>query len=132
VAVLAPGAVHGVVQTDCNAPPGPASYQWPVKPFDRPHPVRGNFGDPRTIFRGNGTFSFHNGVDIVAAPWTPVYPVTSGRAPHAGANEIIVGTGATRRFQYWHLLRLVVPGDRVVKGRTILGLVQPLRGHVHL
>ena len=27
------------------------SYKWPVKPFDKQHPVRGSFGDPRTIFR---------------------------------------------------------------------------------
>ena len=30
-----------------------SSYGWPVKPFDRQHPVRGSFADPRSIFRGN-------------------------------------------------------------------------------
>src|SRR5438034_8776441 len=52
------------------------SYGWPVRPFDRQHPVRGSFGDPRTVFtappttagvlRGAGQFSFHEGVDISA------------------------------------------------------------------
>ena len=52
------------------------SYGWPVKPFDKPHPIRGSFGDPRTLFRSpptmdglltsNGSFSFHQGVDISA------------------------------------------------------------------
>lgn len=32
-----------------------SSYGWPVKPFDRQHPVRGSFADPRSIFRGNPT-----------------------------------------------------------------------------
>src|SRR6478672_3852449 len=51
-----------------------SSYNWPVKPFDRQHPVRGNFGDPRTIFRSSATMNgvltgdcscdFHRGVDI--------------------------------------------------------------------
>jgi hypothetical protein len=27
------------------------SYCWPVKPFGRQHPVRGSFGDPRTVFK---------------------------------------------------------------------------------
>src|SRR5689334_18861813 len=64
------------------------SYGWPVKPFDRPHPVRGNFGDPRTIFAGpptqrtllggDGAFQFHDGVDIAAPDGTAVYPVASG------------------------------------------------------
>src|SRR5437660_1605435 len=46
-----------------------AGYGWPVKPFDREHPIRGNFGDPRTVFltpptpesvlTGGGSFSFH-------------------------------------------------------------------------
>src|SRR6059058_1723826 len=65
-----------------------SSYSWPVKPFDQPHPVRGNFGDPRTIFAGPptqqtllggaGVFQFHDGVDISAADGSAVYPVESG------------------------------------------------------
>src|SRR5919202_3855047 len=66
-----------------------AAYPWPIKPFNQAHPVRGNFGDPRTYFswlattaglNGPGTFSFHNGIDISAKAGTPVYPVASGVA----------------------------------------------------
>src|ERR1700730_14677417 len=28
---------------------GPFAYHWPIKPFDRQHPIRGDFGDPRTV-----------------------------------------------------------------------------------
>jgi hypothetical protein len=68
-------------------PAGAAAYPWPVKPFNKAHPVRANFGDPRTIFslslftnglQGPGDFQFHNGVDISAKDGTPVYPVVSG------------------------------------------------------
>jgi hypothetical protein len=48
-----------------------SAYGYPVKPFDRQHPIRGGFGDPRTVFlapptrdgvyRGRGSFSFHQG-----------------------------------------------------------------------
>src|SRR5436189_5077890 len=64
------------------------AYSWPVKPFDRPHPVRGSFGDPRTVFfgpptqrtllSGAGSFQFHDGVDISAPGGTAVYPVEAG------------------------------------------------------
>src|SRR5437762_1231281 len=76
------------------------SYHWPVKPFDRQHPVRGAFGDPRTLVvdepfgvtrpYDGGAYSFHNGIDIVAARGTPVYPVVSGRVVKAGGHEIVV------------------------------------------
>ena len=64
------------------------SYPWPVKPFNQPHPIRGSFGDPRTLFfgpptdrtlyAGNGSFTFHTGVDVSAPDGTAVYPVESG------------------------------------------------------
>jgi hypothetical protein len=56
------------------------AYGWPVKPFDRPHPVRGSFGDPRTIFfglpsaaglRGDFNCTFHEGVDVSAPNDSP-------------------------------------------------------------
>ena len=69
----------GVTQ---QAAASPAGYGWPVKPFDREHPVRGNFGDPRTVFAGpptrrtlmaaGGSFQFHFGVDISAPNGTAV------------------------------------------------------------
>ena len=58
-----------------------APYPWPVAPVNRQHPVRGDFGDPRTMLTGvgEGAFSFHNGVDISAWPGNHVFPVVSGR-----------------------------------------------------
>ena len=44
--------------------PGSGAHGWPVEPFDRQHPVRGLFGDPR-IGDGGGK-SFHFGVDVSA------------------------------------------------------------------
>src|SRR5256885_14371861 len=68
---------------------GASAYPWPIKPFHKQHPIRANFGDPRTRFwntmltdglDGPGLFQFHNGLDIAAAEGTPVYPVLSGTA----------------------------------------------------
>ena len=48
---------------------GASAYGWPVRPFNKQHPIRGGFGDPRTVFslgffsnpwEGPGSFSFHN------------------------------------------------------------------------
>src|SRR5262245_35560893 len=51
------------------------AYGWPVKPFDRQHPVRGVFGDPRI---GETSHSFHFGVDVSAPDGTPVYATATG------------------------------------------------------
>jgi hypothetical protein len=112
----------------------PGSYSWPVRPFDRPHPIRGNFGDPRTVFTARGkSFSFHNGIDIYAPDGAPVYPVASGTVVFAGADEIIVHTpDGVRSFQYWHVVPAVHAGQHVVARRTILGAVRARAGHVHL
>jgi hypothetical protein len=121
------------------------AYGWPLKPFDRPHPIRGGFGDPRTVFSlgflanpwsGPGSFSFHNGIDISAPAKTPVYPVTSGIAHIGVTAEIDVSSprpnGTRRNFHYEHLLPNVYDGQAVIAGKTILGWVQPSAGHLHL
>ena len=117
------------------------AYSWPFKPFDRQHPIRGFFGDPRTVFLngvlaggfdGPGFFSFHQGVDIVAPDGTPIYPVASGIAHYLGASTLNVDTGNGRIFQYFHIVPIVGEGQDVVARRTILGYVQPPYGHVHL
>ena len=41
---------------------------WPLKPFDRAHPVRGMFNDPRIA---GSSRSFHFGIDISAPNGTP-------------------------------------------------------------
>ena len=123
------------------APAGAAAYPWPLKPFNKPHPVRGNFGDPRTIFRlslftngleGPGDFQFHNGIDIAAPDGTPVYPVVSGTVRLFEGTEISVKTDDDRTFQYFHLVPVVHDGERVVAKRTVLGYVARSFGHVHL
>jgi Peptidase family M23 len=117
---------------------GPDSYPWPVRPFGVQHPIRGYFGDPRTIFRTSddadlGAFSFHNGVDIVASDGTPVYPVVSGVVTRVMRDEIVVvSDGGARTFQYWHLRARVRVNEPVRAERTVLGTVQSGRGHVHL
>src|SRR3954452_3328762 len=80
---------------------GASAYRWPLKPFNKPHPVRANFGDPRTIFdlslftnglAGPGDFQFHNGVDIAAPDGTAVFPVMSGTVTLFDGTEIAVKT----------------------------------------
>lgn len=117
------------------------AYPWPVKPFNRPHPVRGGFGDPRTVFSvapaatglfGPGEFSFHNGVDISAPPGTPVYAVLSGTAYAASREQVNVDVRPGLIFQYDHIDPVLYPAHPVVAGKTILGYVQKAAGHVHL
>src|SRR5438093_5215198 len=110
--------------------PAAHAYQWPVAPFHQQHPIRGYFGDPRTIyfdpldptrFPENGDVSFHNGVDIVAEPGTAVYPVLSGVVRRADGTRVVVQAPDGRRFQYIHIHPSVRSGEPVRVGRTILG-----------
>jgi hypothetical protein len=112
-----------------------------VKPFDRQHPIRGGFGDPRTVFqfplwdgglKGPGRFSFHNGVDISAPNGTPVYAVESGVVRLGSETEILLETVAGPRFQYFHVIPTVRDGERVQARTTLLGYVQAPYAHVHL
>ena len=126
---------------------GPASaarsgpYPWPVKPFHAQHPIRGYPGDPRTVFerpfdaspfRGPGTFGFHQGIDVVAADGTPVYPVADGVVHYLGAATFNVVGAHHRTFQYFHVVPIVGEGQRVTRSVTVLGYVQAPFGHVHL
>jgi hypothetical protein len=149
-ALLTPAHVQSIWQTQiparhspCAGPrPGPFTYHYPLKPFLRQHPIRGFFGDPRTVSantlggdrRGTpGSFGFHNGVDIVAATGAPVYPVVSGTVQaHSYADEVVVSTDDGRTFQYFHVAPRVHAGQHVVAYRTVLGLVLPEWHHVHL
>ena len=117
-----------------------SAYPWPVKPFNKQHPIRANFGDPRTRFwntmltdglEGPGLFQFHNGIDIAAAEGTPVYPVLSGTAQLIDAAAVLVRS-AGRKFQYYHIAPAVYDGQHVIAGRTLLGRVIRGVNHVHL
>src|SRR6266849_435565 len=105
-----------------------SAYSWPLRPFDQQHPIRGFFGDPRTIFEngilaggfdGPGFFSFHQGVDISAPDGTPIYAVEDGTAHYVGASTLNIVTDHGE-------------GEQVVARKTVLGYVQPPFGHVHL
>jgi murein DD-endopeptidase MepM/ murein hydrolase activator NlpD len=118
------------------------SYRWPVAPFSQQHPVRGSFGDPRTIFetppttRGlyvsGGRFSFHQGVDISAPNGTSVFPVADGVVTRVTREWIRVDCGNGRAFEYWHIRPAVHTGERVLTGATVLGRVLAPAEHVHL
>ncbi len=81
-----------------------------MRPFNAQHPVRANFGAPRTISaerfdrddRGDpGDYSFHNGVDVSAKPGAEVFPVVSGIASLRHADEVLIDVpGGLRNFQY--------------------------------
>lgn len=123
------------------SPSGLAPYGWPVKPFDAPHPVRGGFGDPRTVFEGpptpvtlmsgSGSFQFHFGIDISAPDGTSVYPVESGTVASVSGQWIQVAS-VDRSFQYWHIIPAVSVGEHVDVDSTVLGHILPGAGHVHL
>jgi hypothetical protein len=118
-----------------------AAYPWPIRPFDKQHVIRANFGDPRTVFghailsdglAGPGAFEFHNGVDIPAPEGTNVYPVVSGTANVINAGAVAVRTDDNRVFRYFHIIPLIVSGQRVIARHTVLGLVMHAYEHVHL
>ncbi len=127
----------------CDRPQrGPLVYRYPIKPFDRQHPIRGNFGDPRTVARESelgqdtpltpGSYSFHNGVDISAPTGTAVYAVVSGRAHIGYGDEVIVVTRDGRTFQYFHVRPAIAAGQQVVAYITVIGHILPGWLHVHL
>ena len=131
-ALAAPAAAAGAFQ----------SYPWPLRPFHKEHPVRANFGDPRTVFaaplfeggiEGPGAFSFHNGIDIAAPDGTAVYPVMSGTAKLINNDEAVsVSTGRGRIFDYEHIVPAIHDGQDVVAMKTVIGHIAKSYGHVHL
>jgi hypothetical protein len=105
----------------------PAAYGWPVKPFDRQHPVRANLDDPRIGHEG-GT-SFHFGIDISVPDGTPVFAVTGGEA-YVRPGNVSVADGGTHSFGYWHV-RAAVKNHEPVHRHQLLGWVIPGWEHVH-
>jgi peptidase M23-like protein len=124
-----------------QATPSTGSYSWPVKPFNRQHPIRGYFGDPRTVFTGApsarklmsgaGTLSFHFGVDIAAPDRTPVYPVRSGRVTALNGEWVRVSSGDGFEAEYWHIDHVVHVGQQVTAYQTVLGRILKASHHVH-
>jgi hypothetical protein len=117
-----------------------SAYPWPIKPFNAQHPIRANFGDPRTRFwntmltdglQGPGLFQFHNGIDIAAPEGTPVYPILSGTVKLIDGSALLVRSPG-RKFQYFHIKPNVHDGQHVIAQQTVLGHVIHAADHVHL
>jgi hypothetical protein len=132
--ILAAAALALVASANASA------YPWPIKPFHQQHPIRANFGDPRTRFwntmltdglQGPGLFQFHNGIDIAAPEGTAVYPVLSGTASLIDGAAVLVRSPG-HKFQYFHIHPAIHNGQHVVAQRTVLGTVIHAANHVHL
>jgi hypothetical protein len=108
--------------------PSRDAHPWPLKPFDKQHPVRGVFGDPR-IGDGGGK-SFHFGVDVSGLDGTEVYAVNPGRISLDGQNITVI-EGPGHEHSYWHVDPVVKDGSHVQRG-DLLGHIAKPWGHVHL
>jgi len=101
-------------------------YSWPLEPFDRAHPVRANFNDPRI----SGTSrAFHFGIDISAPNGTPVYAVAGGTVHLEDARALSVAASGVD-FGYWHVVPAVTHLQRVAR-HQLLGHVDAPWLHVH-
>lgn len=105
-----------------------ARYGWPLKPFDRQHPVRSFFDDPRQ--EGAEAASFHFGIDISARDGTPVYAVADGTVRLQPDAVALVADSGDRVFSYWHVDPLVADRTAVTAG-TPIATIKPGFGHVH-
>ena len=101
------------------------SYDWPLEPFNRQHPIRAFFNDPRI---GHREHVFHFGIDIAAPDGAAVHAVAPGRVWVQGHSVAVVSAGRT--FGYWHILPAVSTNQHV-RHHQLLGYVGPGWGHVH-
>lgn len=116
-----------------TATPAHASYHWPLKPFDRQHPVRGYLGDPRIAGHKYSIGTFHFGVDISAPNGTAVYATLDGVASPSRLHRdvVVVSNGRGTAHEYWHVIPAVRSGDRIVAYRTVIGHIEKPWAHVH-
>src|SRR3954453_11075652 len=97
---------------------------WPLRPFHHQHALR----DPIDARRDS---TFHVGIDIQARKNDRVYAIQPGTV------HVIEASGAEERVQvgnfiYWHIKHRVHEGQRVRAYKTVLGLIKPGFGHLHL
>jgi murein DD-endopeptidase MepM/ murein hydrolase activator NlpD len=104
-------------------------YDWPLQPFDRPHPVRGYLDDPR-MGSEEGAQAFHIGIDISVGRETPVFAVERGVVHFIDARAIAIASGA-RTLQYWHIAPAVRNGQYVPR-HALLGRTLAAFNHLHL
>jgi hypothetical protein len=103
-------------------------YPWPVKPFDRQHPVRGFLNDPRVL---DASHAFHFGVDVSAPDGTAVYAVAPGTVYIEDKGHAVAVKGPTgRTFAYWHV-KPAVAHHQSVGLHQLLGHIEAPWGHVH-
>jgi hypothetical protein len=101
-------------------------YSWPLQPFDRAHPVRAYFNDPRI---SGASKAFHFGVDISAPNGTPVYAVSAGTVHLENPRAVSVAAAGVD-FGYWHVVPAVRHLERVAR-HQLLGHVEAPWLHVH-
>ncbi len=117
IALVLPGVAH--------------AYGWPVKPFNRPHAIRGYFDDPRVDYApAEDSRSFHFGIDISAPDGTPVYAVAPGTA-FLRRFSVAVREHDGREIGYWHIDPVVKEGQQI-RLHQLLGHIEFGEGHVHL
>jgi hypothetical protein len=104
-----------------------ALYGWPLKPFNRAHPVRGYFNDPRI---GGNSRSFHFGIDISGPDGTPVYAVEPGTVHLEGGRSISVVSPSGRTFGYWHIIPAVRHRQQI-RQHQLVGRIEAPWLHVH-
>jgi len=141
VAALAAWDAGPLDRASAGAQTAAGTYGWPVKPFNHPHPVRANFGDPRTVFHGPptantlyhgaGSYTFHRGADIAAPVGTKVYPVRDGTVVFDSASHVNIRSADGSMFEYWHIGATFRLGTFVHADKTVLGTIERC-GHVDL
>ena len=105
------------------------AYGWPVKPFNRQHPVRANLNDPRN---GHGDAkSFHFGIDITDPVGAAVYAVEGGKVFLTRGRMAVAVVGSTRTFGYWHI-KPAVRNHQIVRLHQLLGHVIDEGGGAHV
>jgi hypothetical protein len=123
-----PALYLAVLLCAAAASPAHATYGWPLKPFDRQHPVRSFFDDPRQ--EGAEAASFHFGIDIAAPDGTAVYAVADGTIRLQPDSVALVADAGDRVFSYWHVEPTVADRTHVTAG-TPVGTIKAGFGHVH-
>jgi hypothetical protein len=102
--------------------PHDAETGWPLKPFDRQHPIRAGLNELRPE-------SLHVAIDIQARDGAQVYAVQPGVA------EVLAPSGPDARIQvgnyiYWHINPKVSSGELITPFKTVLGTVMSGYGHM--
>lgn len=97
-----------------------ATMLWPVKPQQQPHEVVGLMGEVRGNRDGESRDHFHAGLDVQAAPGTPVLAVAAAKVsdplPNWGYGELSEGFGLAE-LAYIHMRVGRGAKDGVLDGR---------------